>query len=434
MKKIFKIFIKTPELIAMGIFIVAAALFLFNYAIHKADLNVAEDQTIELNGSLGNEEAVNSQENRFGTSIEEEETNNRENAVTEVAENQPVTEIGETENPEETTNEERTGNEKPDNDSLVQSESEEHDFQTEEVIQDYSSQGSITIETNEDGTTTVLCETKETDEGTYTIYQLFMTDEAGGCSYAIQMPNGKFIVIDSGYKLDGQWIQDFLQLRGGEVDSWYITHPHFDHVGGLLQILQNNSPELYIDKIYYAPFTAEFYTEEQPDKDLDMINNASLFLEFETQRSRNDIQFIPVERGDIITTGGITITCMSSFDEDLYDVNGNSLALHMDIKGITMLITGDITETTIDIMKEYWGEDNSLWQVDFLQMPHHGYSAGIATDSLYRITMPAAAFIDCSTNEYEDNAANLHHHLDWLVALEIPVIKRFEGTNKIVID
>lgn len=296
-------------------------------------------------------------------------------------------------------------------------------------------QKKVVFNNREDGSVRIECLTDQVGNP-YTLYQLPMTDEAGGCSYALEMPNGKLVMFDSGYLSDAGYIHDFIVAHGGKVDSWFITHPHFDHVGGLIQILNAAPADMTIEKIYYAPFTEAFFTEEAAGKDMEVVNNAVLFKEFETLRKsmEKSIQFIPVTQGQKLAIEDVEITCMNSFQEQLYDVNGNSLVLRLDIKGVSMMITGDITDVSISSMIEGMGVDNPLWDVDFIQIPHHGYQAGISSDKLYRMTSPYGAFVDCSTEEYDTNAVGIRGHLQWLEELNIPVVKRFLGVNELVID
>jgi len=283
---------------------------------------------------------------------------------------------------------------------------------------------------------------------TYTIYQLPMTDPDGGCCYAIEQPNGKLIMIDSGYQSDAASIRDFIVEHGGVVEAWFVTHPHFDHAGGIIQILKEEAQaildsrvsDITIQSVYYAPFTKEFFSMQEQGKDLETLNKSVLLNEFEECMSYEEwkpdtgkIEYFPVGLAEEIQFGErrkIRITCMNSFNEGIYDVNANSLVLHIEFDSVHFLVTGDITDQTVKNMKEYW-QDSKLWNVDIIQIPHHGYLAGISSDELYLLTTPTLAFLDCSKNEYDTNAVGIRQHLKWLDSLEIPVMNRFEGLNQI---
>ena len=287
---------------------------------------------------------------------------------------------------------------------------------------------------NKDGSTIVNCITPQ-QENVYTIYQLPMNDNAGGNCYAITEPNGKLIMIDGGYEVDGVYVADFIKNHGGEVEAWILTHPHNDHIGAF--IYNMNQPKqngIKVDTVYYSPFTEDYFTKAEDGKDLVGLNKAVLFNDFEKLRKAGKQKYIPMTVGDVVTMNDITITCMNSFDETIWDVNANSLAMNINIKDITMLYCADITDQSIANMRARLGDHNELWNVDFIQLPHHGYIAGVDDDSLYRITMPEMALVDCSSLEYETDVVNIKKHLEWLNHMGIPVIKRFEGPNRIVID
>ncbi|MFI3201967.1 MAG: MBL fold metallo-hydrolase [Eubacteriales bacterium] len=264
-----------------------------------------------------------------------------------------------------------------------------------------------------------------------TIYQLTMTDEDGGAGYGIVLPSGKLIMIDGGYTSDSMEVAKFIEKQGGIVSAWFITHPHFDHVGGLLPIMEGSVGDFVIETVYYSEFTEEYFTTEAEGKDLEILNTAVLLEEFHALFTVEDTVFTPVNRDDVIELEGITITCMNGFDELVYDVNANSLVLHFDFGVTTFLATGDITDLSIMNMIAHYGEDHKLWDVDYVQIPHHGYMAGISNDQLYRLTTPAYAFLDCSLQEFVNDAVNIQMHLEMLHALQIPIIMRFEGDNEI---
>ena len=307
---------------------------------------------------------------------------------------------------------------------------------------------SIEIVKNEDNTTTIISSGGEQTEP-YEIFQLSMTDEDGGCCYGIKTPSGKLIMVDSGYQSDAASIRKFIEDNGGIVEAWFVTHPHFDHAGGIIQLLHEEQqrmidqkePLISIKTIYYAPFNESFFTTQAEGKDLEVLNNAILFHEFEALKSTPstdnlwlNINYIPVERNDVIEIDSVKITCMNSFREDVYDVNANSLVLRMDMDQSSILFTGDITDMSIQNMLKEYPTESDVWDVDFIQIPHHGYLAGITNTTLYELTTPKVAFLDCSRNEYDTNAVQLQEQVKWLNHLEIPVVNRFEGINQILIQ
>lgn len=288
--------------------------------------------------------------------------------------------------------------------------------------------------TTEDGSVIIAAALQ--DEGPYyTFYQMPMTGNAGGCFYGILLPDGNLIIIDGGYEGEGYYVLDFIKEHGGKVHSWFVTHPHFDHVGALVDILsQEDYGGITIDTIYYNPFTPEFFHEEKEGKDLKILNNASLFDSFEKLRTSGlESLFVPLNMGDQLTIEDINIRCLLSFQPDHYDVNGNCLVLHLNIKGFTFLITGDMTDYSIALMRQYWGDTSSYWNVDFLQIPHHGYIAGISNNLILQLTKPRYTFLDCSKEEYDNNAVNIHTFEDWVLEFDIPILKRFTGPNQIII-
>jgi len=68
-------------------------------------------------------------------------------------------------------------------------------------------------------------------------------------SYVIQTPGGRIIVIDGGCAGDAPYLRGFLNNLGNNVDVWFISHPHYDHVDALIEIL-NNTSGITIDRIF----------------------------------------------------------------------------------------------------------------------------------------------------------------------------------------
>lgn len=284
----------------------------------------------------------------------------------------------------------------------------------------------ITVEESEAGIVYTVDTALEDEE--YVITQLPWPCYWGGAAYSIKTSDGKLIIYDGGFmEDDGEKIKSYVNENGGVVDAWIITHPHVDHVGAFIYNANAEDP-ITIKEVYYAPFTEEYFNDEDPEV-AERLQYATLFTEFNEAVTNNNIPSTAVYQGDILEFGSMTIECLSGFRDELKDVNGNSLVLKCVVKDFTMLFTGDMTEATLAYMQE----DYESIDVDFLQIPHHGYLAGIEGVSLYEYTTPEYTFLDCTEEEYDNNSVFIQNHVEMIEELGIKVIKRFEGINQIII-
>lgn len=272
----------------------------------------------------------------------------------------------------------------------------------------------------------------------YEIAQLPFPTFWGGEAYSIITPEGDLYLIDGGFRgEDGQRITQYIEEHGGKVKGWILTHPHVDHIGAFLDYMGDNYEN--VETVYYSPFTREFFEEEKDPEIYEIINNpnAILFYEFLDiiEKTKEKVDYIPMLVGDTLSIGDLQLECFASFNPKRHDVNANSLVFTISYKDFVLLLTGDMTELTLEDMKEEISEDAILWDADIIQIPHHGYMAGIASDALYQATKPEYALLDCTIEEYENNSVNIQNHVEMVENLEIDVLKRFdsEDGNKIYI-
>ncbi|MDD3412637.1 MAG: DUF6077 domain-containing protein [Lachnospiraceae bacterium] len=291
-------------------------------------------------------------------------------------------------------------------------------------------QFSISRFTEADGMSFITCDTGSNQ--TYKLYQLNMNEDAGGLGYVLQLPSGGLVIIDGGYYGDGPAVREFIKSQGGKVQAWILTHPHYDHIGAFLNCMTEESEGITVQNVYYSPFTRDFF-ENSSNLQNDVNEEANKFDDFENVKEQmKDTTFIPMNKGDQLNLEGMNINCLWSFDPTIDDINDNSLVFRIEMNGVSLLITGDITEKIVDKLIQDGKNDEDYLDVDFIQIPHHGYT-GTGT-KLYQVTSPQFALLDCSSKEYTENILNIQEEtVNNLHTNGIGIVKRFEGTNVIVI-
>ena len=86
--------------------------------------------------------------------------------------------------------------------------------------------------------------------------------------YAIQTDTGKLIMIDGGNIGDAEEVEKYILDHGGEVEAWFITHIHTDHVGAFTQIIQN--PDITIHHVYVSIADKQWYETYEPSRKEDV--------------------------------------------------------------------------------------------------------------------------------------------------------------------
>ena len=266
----------------------------------------------------------------------------------------------------------------------------------------------------------------------YLITQLPFPTFWGGEAYSIITPQKDLYLIDGGFRgEDFERIKAYIDEHGGKVKGWILTHPHVDHIGAFIDYMDENASN--VEKVYYSPFTKEFFEEESDPEIYEIINNpnAILFYEFLQIKEATEVEteYIEMNTGDILMIDNLTLECFASFSPDRHDVNANSLVFTLKYKDFVLGLTGDMTEATLVDIKRGAATDASFYNTDILQIPHHGYMAGIASDILYQETKPEYALLDCTVEEYNNNSVNIQEHVKMVEDLGIRVISRFHSID-----
>ena len=82
-------------------------------------------------------------------------------------------------------------------------------------------------------------------------------------SYVLRTTGGAVIVIDGGSRDDAPFLRDFLHPLGGRVTAWFLTHPHYDHIDALTELLSHDGGPV-IDAVYDSSPEEEWIAEWAP--------------------------------------------------------------------------------------------------------------------------------------------------------------------------
>ena len=106
----------------------------------------------------------------------------------------------------------------------------------------------------------------------FTLWQLPSMHNDIGNSYVLLTNKGRIVVMDGGTPKESLFLRGFLNALGNEVEAWFISHPHNDHMGALKKILSEipdgNCSKINIHKIYHSRFSPEHIRTEKGSDEL----------------------------------------------------------------------------------------------------------------------------------------------------------------------
>ena len=203
-------------------------------------------------------------------------------------------------------------------------------------------------------------------------------DVGQGDSILLQF-NGKNVLIDGGTQEMGPRVETYLRNHGvSSLDLLVATHPHEDHIGGLVTILNDFPVKQVLDS-------------GQP-------HSSQVYETFLTLIDQKNIPYNVAQRGQKINLDKDLIIDVLSPPTTLFsgDLNQNSIVLKITYGKVSFLLMGDAgTEAESSLISSSYDLKS-----DILKVGHHGSSSATSTAFLNDVK-PAISIIEVGAgNDY----------------------------------
>ena len=215
--------------------------------------------------------------------------------------------------------------------------------------------------------------------------ELHVLDVGQGDAILLRTDAGRWVLFDAGPAWNGsdagrRVVIPYILRRGGSLDSFVLSHPHNDHVGGAASVLSAMHPHRYWDAAFAGG--AEAYI-------------ASLAV-----ARKEGIEWHRVPAGDSVGIDGVMLSFLapdSAWTVGLKDPNLASTIALVRYGVVRFLLVGDAERAEEDwLLAHYPNELRS----DVLKVGHHGSSTS-SSDEFLAAVHPALAVISVGAgNKY----------------------------------
>lgn len=203
-------------------------------------------------------------------------------------------------------------------------------------------------------------------------------DDDGRQSMFYTMRNnedGTLIVVDGGWAANEAQVRSVINLFGGYVDHWFLTHYDEDHAS-VFNAIYADPQGIEIGEVYCTPLDYDYYLECAADRWWDTPWVYETFLE----QTEGDERIHFLNRGDSFEIDGLQIDVYNTYDETTFNLlletgsgdAANFASLMFKITGTddSFLICGDVHDATHAMrLLEMYGD---MLDSEYVQPGHHG--------------------------------------------------------------
>jgi len=211
-------------------------------------------------------------------------------------------------------------------------------------------------------------------------------DVGQGDSIFVDLPNGDNILVDGGSYRDRfdtgkRVISPFLEYEGvNSLDLMVSTHPHNDHAGGLTYVVDNFRINRAITGNYGL--------------------TTPTFEELRDRFDKRGVEYEDAQVGDVLTDGSLRVEVIGPVEPDLLGsedtrMNNNSVVLRVTYKGVSFLLTGDISD---EAERSLIGSADDI-RATVLKVPHQGSKTSSSWEFL-RAVQPTIGVVSVGRRNY----------------------------------
>ena len=182
--------------------------------------------------------------------------------------------------------------------------------------------------------------------------------------YIIKTDNNKIIVIDGGLKEDAPNLLSKIEQEGGQVEAWFLTHPHMDHIEAFQEIVKTS--DIKINNIYTTLNELSWYEEYEKDR----IPEIKEFFEtLETDKIKNNIHEVSLNEEIKIDNIKCEILGIKNPEITNNPINNSSMVIKMKVHNKSIIFLAD---TGVESGQKLLKNQTEKLKADILQMAHHG--------------------------------------------------------------
>lgn len=184
--------------------------------------------------------------------------------------------------------------------------------------------------------------------------------------YIIKTDNNKIIVIDGGLKEDAPNLLSKIEENGGQVEAWFLTHPHMDHVEAFKEIVKTS--DIQINNIYITLNELSWYEKYEKDR----IQEIREFFEtLENEKIKNNIHEVSLNEEIQIDNIRCEILGIKNPEITNNPINNSSMVIKMKVHNNNIIFLAD---TGVESGQKLLKNQKEKLKADILQMAHHGQS------------------------------------------------------------